>query len=350
MKIKSIKTINTKKPTESPVVNYIDTDSLYINFGIILESIGLMYNNYSDECVKNFIIYNTLSDNNTLNIPTDFNLDKMEDSEKEVIVNRLKHLEDKEVSCQSLQNLVSNVINDSMIDLMKVNLNCKINKISFKREAVAVRGLFLEKKRYVLWALNNEGVELPEKKRLKVTGIDIIRSTTPKFVKEKMRDVIIDILKYVDYDKTIAKLRKIHEDYFEAEPEEITFIKSANGIIKYMDKFKEDGKFKSTPQHIRGSILYNKFLESHVELRQKYDKIYDGDKVSILYTKKGPNWDADVFAFKDKWLKECKFEEYIDRRRQFEVTMLSPIGKFFDALGWQLPDFENSDMSGLFDW
>jgi DNA polymerase elongation subunit (family B) len=331
------KKIGATETTDGTVI-YADTDSVYIDFGNILKTFQYDYETESPEVVKNFIIYNEKKTNEEMGIHLD-----MEDEE----IGKFAQMEEKS---DSIQNHVSNLINTTMKRLMMVHFNADHNRISFKREAVASRGIFLEKKRYVLWALNNEGVELPDKKKLKVTGIDIIRSNTPKFVKKELKDVIINILKHVNYEETVSELRDIHERFWDAVPSEIAFMKSANGVVKWSNRRKAEGKFKSTPQHVRGAILYNEYLDEHSNLKNHYDKIYDGDKVCVLYMKKGPNWDADVFVFKEKWVKESGFEEYIDRRRQFEVSMVNPVKKFFDSLKWQLPDFENNDMSGLFEW
>ena len=352
VKIKSIKHHKHAKKLEDTnnICVYADTDSVYLDLSIIFESLGLDTSKYSEQQIKNFIIYNHLEDNDTLGIPHNFDLGSMPEEAKDKIISRLNELSDGEEDSTSIQNYLADIINGTMKRLMMTNLNCNNNRISFKREAVASRGIFLEKKRYVLWALNNEGVELSEKKRLKVTGIDIVRSTTPTFVKQELRQVIINILKNMDYDATISQLRDIHARFQLAHPKQISFTKSANGISKWKKKFKEDGKFKGTPQHVRGSLIYNDYLKSHKELRTKYDLIYDGDKVSLLYTKQGQDWTSDVFVFKERWLEEANLEEYIDRRRQFEVSMLNPVTRFFVALNWELVDFDNSDMAGLFEW
>ena len=52
------------------------------------------------------------------------------------------------------------------------------NRISFKREVIADRGIWVAKKRYALNVYNNEGVQYSEPK-LKVMGLEIVRSSTP---------------------------------------------------------------------------------------------------------------------------------------------------------------------------
>jgi hypothetical protein len=335
-KIRSI----TKIPptTASGTVIYADTDSVYIDFGKIFDTIGFDYKNRSPDTVKNYIIYNEEKSNEDMGIHED-----MSDEE-------IRHFSNIEEESDSLQNYVSNLINKSMVDLTTKYLNCNKNMIFFKREAVAQVGMFIERKRYVLWVLNNEGVEVKEKKRLKVTGIDIVRSNVPVFVREALKEVVRDVLVKQDERYTIEQIREIHEKFFDASPEEIAFKKTANNITKFDNRRKALGDFKSTPQQVRGSILYNDLIKSDPSLMRLYDLIYDGDKMCYVYSVPSPMWNHDVFAFKDHWVKDKDFEQIIDRRRQFDVAMLNPMRKFFDLLHWSMPDFENADISVFFDW
>ena len=56
--------------------------------------------------------------------------------------------------------------------------------ISFKREAISTNGVWVAKKRYFLNVLDNEGVRYKEPK-LKVMGLEVVKSSTPSIVREK---------------------------------------------------------------------------------------------------------------------------------------------------------------------
>jgi DNA polymerase elongation subunit (family B) len=62
-------------------------------------------------------------------------------------------------------------------------------KMQMKREALADKGVWTAKKRYILNVYNNEGVEYKEPK-LKVMGLEMIKSSTPGAIREKMRDIV----------------------------------------------------------------------------------------------------------------------------------------------------------------
>jgi DNA polymerase elongation subunit (family B) len=328
---------NEEKQSNTPIDNtiiYGDTDSLYISFGRILKSYGFNYETMDPEVVKNYLIFGVQKNN------ADF-YDKLSKEERE-------KLED---SADSIQNFVANIINNSMKSLTLRHFNCPENLIYFKREAVASRAVFLEaKKHYVMWVLNTEGVELEEKKRLKVVGIDIVRSSTPPLVRKELKEVIKNILVKLDRDHTVGELSKMYDKFLAAKPEEIAFPSSVRDIKKYVQKLKEDGKFKSTPMHVRAAILYNQMLEENPTLKRKYDLIHNGEKMKYVYTKTSDKWKHDIFGFKDAWVKELGVEDNINRREQFHRAAISPVEDFFNILGWSLPDLDCHDMKGIFNW
>jgi len=351
-----------QKVAEDGII-YADTDSVYVDFGKIFDSMGYDAESKPQEAVKNFIIYNTektndeftedikhsiiKKDNDTSKQLVKFIAENNAEEIEKIVQSERESIEEKS---DSLQNFVGSIINKAMKSLTMGHFNCQENLIYFKREAVATRAIFLERKKYVMWVLNSEGVELPEKKRLKVTGFDIVRSSTPSFVRNGLKQIVKDILVKLDEKFTIEEIRKVHADFMTADPTVIAFPRAANNVTKYREKMIEDGKFKSTPIQVRAAIIYNQLLSENPDLIQLYDKIYDGDKMMFVYAKPNHHWRHDVFGWKDKWIKDRGFEESIDRKRQFEVSVQTPLNRFFELLGWHMPDFECHDMTSLFVW
>jgi len=338
-------------------------NSVYVDFGKIFESMAYDAESKPQEAVKNYIIYNSEKTNDELTEEIKQNLIKKDNDISKQLVKFIAESNTEEVEkiiqsereqleekSDSLQNFVGGIINKAMKSLTVGHFNCQENLIYFKREAVATRAIFLERKKYVMWVLNSEGVELPEKKRLKVTGFDIVRSSTPSFVRNGLKQIVKDILIKLDEKFTIEEIRKVHSDFMTADPTVIAFPRAANNVTKYGEKMIEDGKFKSTPIQVRAAILYNQLLTDNPDLIQLYDKIYDGDKMMFVYAKPNHTWRHDVFGWKDKWIKDHGFEESIDRKRQFEVSVQTPLNRFFELLGWHMPDFNCHDMSSLFVW
>ena len=90
-------------------------------------------------------------------------------------------------------------------------------KMVMKREALCDKGIWTAKKRYILNVYNNEGVQYA-KPKIKITGLEMVKSSTPSAIREKMKKSIEIMLNGTETD--------IHEfidtfksDFFELPPE-----------------------------------------------------------------------------------------------------------------------------------
>ncbi|MCS7316934.1 MAG: hypothetical protein NZZ41_01240 [Candidatus Dojkabacteria bacterium] len=319
---------NNKNQIVSDVVIYGDTDSLYVSFEKILKSMGFDLSK-SDEKIKNFLLFNIEKENSEF-----FDLWSKEEKEKQ------------EEQASSLINLVSSIIQKNMQILTTQYCNLQKNTIFFKREAIASRALFLNaKKHYAMWVINSEGVELEEGKRLKLVGIDVVRSSTPPFARENLKTIIKNILLKTNYQFTIQELYNLYEKFKNADIVDIAFPSSVNNLDEYLEKYKNHGGFKSTPMHIRAAILYNNAISKNKLLTKKYEPIKSGDKMKYVYIIENPQWPENVIGFKDKFPKELNLEKYVNKEEQFNRAVLSPIKSIFNVLNWKLPDLKYNSIS-----
>jgi hypothetical protein len=126
-------------------------------------------------------------------------------------------------------------------------------KMQMKREALADKGIWTAKKRYIMNVYDNEGVRYNEPD-LKVMGLEMIKSSTPAAVREYMRKSIEIMISGTENDmhKFIADF---HKNFNGLPPEDISFPRGINGLSKYSDTVM---LYKSgTPIHVKGAILYN---------------------------------------------------------------------------------------------
>jgi DNA polymerase elongation subunit (family B) len=112
-------------------------------------------------------------------------------------------------------------------------MNAFQNKMHMKREAIASRGVWTAKKRYILNVYDNEGV-LYDKPELKITGIEAIRSSTPEF----MRDLIKETISYAMnsseqemQDMVAEKKKKFYNSPFDV----VSFPRGVNGLDLYSE-------------------------------------------------------------------------------------------------------------------
>ena len=202
-------------------------------------------------------------------------------------------------------------------------------KMQMKREALADKGIWTAKKRYIMNVYDNEGVRYNEPD-LKVMGLEMIKSSTPAAVRSKMKESIHIMISGTELDmhKFIADFRK----YFRGlPPEDISFPRGINGLGKYSDSAT---LYKSgTPIHVKGAIIYNHNLEKF-KLTKKYPKIQEGEKIKFSYLLMPNPFKDTVISYPARLPKEFDIERYIDYDTQFDKTFLDPIKVILDCMNW----------------
>jgi len=214
-------------------------------------------------------------------------------------------------------------------DQLATYTNAYEKKISFKREAIADRGIWVAKKRYALNVYNNEGVSYAEPK-LKVMGLEIVRSSTPEFARKNLKKAVSLAL-----TKTEATLQKFIQEYEEEfrqlRPEAIAFPRGVNGLGEYSDAAKIYRK--GTPMHVRASLLYNHHLKSR-RLEKKYELIREGDKIKFLYLKVPNHIGENCMAFIGSIPSEFDLQKFIDYDTMFQKASLEPLNTILEGMGW----------------
>ena len=132
------------------------------------------------------------------------------------------------------------------------NMNAHKNRMEMGREVIADRGIWTAKKRYILNVHNSEGVQYAEPK-LKIMGIEAIKSSTPEICRDKFKEIFKIILSGSER-QTQEYIASFKEEFCKLPPEEVSFPRSISNITNWQNR----GTYKKgTPIHVRGSILYN---------------------------------------------------------------------------------------------
>ena len=205
------------------------------------------------------------------------------------------------------------------------------NKISFKREAIAESGIWVSKKRYAMLIHDKEGVRFEEPK-LKVLGLEIVRSSTPSFVRKQLKDAMKIILMKNERDLQ-GFIRDLEDQFSRLPVEKIAFPRGVNGIVKYSSPHTIYAK--KTPIHVRAAILHNRLLDQ-LDLGKKYEKIRDGDKIKFVFLKVPNPIHENVVAFFGSFPLDFNLLSYVDYDKMFEKTFLDPLEVILSSLNWSV--------------
>lgn len=217
---------------------------------------------------------------------------------------------------------------ESMADLATKS-NAYINRMVMDREVIADRGIWQAKKRYILNVHNSEGVQYA-KPKMKIMGIEAIKSSTPEICRDKMRQAFVTMLSG-DKQATQQFIQEFKQEFKQLRPEQAAFPRGVTTLDKWSDR--RTIYAKGTPIHVRASLLYNHLLKHH-SLKQ-YEEIQAGNKIKWTYMLIPNPIRENVIAFPDYLPQEFGLDKYIDYNKQFEKTFLEPLEPILEAIGWQ---------------
>lgn len=209
-------------------------------------------------------------------------------------------------------------------------LQCYEKTLVMKRECIAEKGIWTAKKRYILNVWDNEGVRYEEPK-LKMMGIEAVRSSTPGPCRKYIKDALKIIMEGTE-DELIDFIATKREEFCSLPPEDIAFPRTANNISKFKDHVTMFRK--GTPIHIRGCILYNhKIIENKLE--NKYNLINDGEKIKFLHLKMPNPVSNNVLSFISKWPEHLKLTEYVDYDIMYDKGFVDPLRNILEVIDWK---------------
>jgi DNA polymerase elongation subunit (family B) len=224
---------------------------------------------------------------------------------------------------------VEPVFTEAFVNLASIT-NAYKNRMAMKREAIADRGIWTAKKRYILNVHNNEGVQYA-KPKIKIVGIEAIKSSTPAVCRDAFKLMFESIMTKTE-PQVQDDLIKFRTEFFAMPPEKIAFPRGVSDVSGYASA--STVYAKGCPINSRAALLYNHAIKSK-GLQNKYELIRNGSKIKYIYLKKRNPINENVIGFINKLPPELELHHYIDYDTQFEKTFLDPLKIILDAIGWQ---------------
>jgi DNA polymerase elongation subunit (family B) len=288
------KYLNELLKTDSDYVIAVDTDSVYLNLGPLVDKF----------------------------------LAKQKDDKEKVV------------------NLLDKVCRDKLepfIDGCYVKLadyaNAYDQKMQMKRENIADRGIWTAKKRYILNVWDSEGVRYEEPK-LKIMGIEAVKSSTPAPCRKMIKDGLKVMMEGTE-DEMIKFIDQARIKFNKLSVAELSFPRSISDVNKHKSHTTIYGK--GCPIHVRGSLLHNHYIKER-GLDNKYSLINNGDKIKFVYLKKANPIRENVISFLNDFPYELGLDKYIDYELQFNKAFLEPVKVILDSIGWNVEKVANLEL------
>ena len=280
--------IYLNKILKTDKVDYViasDTDSVYITFDVLVDKV--FKSGRTDEKVVNF-------------------LDRLAKEKLEPFIG------------ESYQALAK-------------SMNAYEQKMEMSREAIADKGIWTAKKRYILNVHDMEGVRFKEP-QLKIMGIEAVKSSTPAPCREKIKEALKIIMN--GNEKMLNTfIQDFREEFMKMSPEDIAYPRSCNGLQKFRG---ENQLFaKRAPIHVKGGLLYNYLLEKN-KLQHKYPPIQEGDKLRFLHLRQPNVYQSSAFSFMTEVPRELDIYDKIDYDEQFTKSFVEPLKFITDKMNWLL--------------
>jgi DNA polymerase elongation subunit (family B) len=232
------------------------------------------------------------------------------------------------------EKCIEPVMNEFFLGL-KENMNMRKLTIGAEPECIADVTLFTAKKRYIMNKLWDEGTFHVEKPKRKIRGVEIVRSSTPKLIREKLKEAVDIIFTTKSNDAMIEFIEAFKIEFQKLPVETIAFPRSVT-----LGDYVRGGK--GLPIGVCAAFSYNDYLRK-LQLEQKYVSINDGDKIKFCYIKQPNHVRSHVIGFPNKLPSEMLGTFKLDYDLQFQKAFLAPLDNILKAIGW------NSEKINTFD-
>jgi DNA polymerase elongation subunit (family B) len=254
-----------------------------------------------------------------------------------------------------LYDTIGEEVNATFPQFMLDTFHCPKTRgevIKAGREIVAVKGLFITKKRYAVLYFDKEGKRTDvegKPGKIKAMGLDLKRSDTPEFIQDFLSEVLEMVLTGAD-EQTVLDHISEFRIRFKARPGwEKGSPKRANNITDYQAKEAKAGK-ANMPGHVRASINWNTLKRM---FNDKYSmSITDGAKVIVCKLKQNAMGFTSVAYPVDElrlpqWFKDLPFEH-----AEMESTIIDKkLDNLIGVLKWDLGSTEEKNtFNSLFEF
>lgn len=254
-----------------------------------------------------------------------------------------------------LYDAISDEVNATFPGFMTHAFHCPTSRgevIKAGREIVAIKGLFITKKRYAVLYYDKDGKrqDLNGKTgKLKAMGLDLKRSDTPVYMQEFMSDLLLKVLTGTGEEESLRLISEFRTSFKNKSGWEKGSPKRANNITSYRDKDVKGGKV-TMPGQVRASLNWNTLRRMNKDTQSL--EIVDGMKVIVCKLKLNQmGFTSVAFPVDEPHLPQWFTELPFDHAEMETVIVDNKLDNLLCVLSWDLNStIETNTFKSLFDF
>lgn len=239
--------------------------------------------------------------------------------------------------------------------------NYHTNELFLKREKCIYKAIVTAKKKYICQVESMEDIvyldkgeklddgtwrhgTLAVKPEFAITGLEIVRSSTTVFSRERMLKMVSLMLDTMDKDLIRSKLLDMKREFFDAVREgNYSYIACPSGVKKEPPtlyamtqmEYTNPEEYKKLDWRVRAASVWNYLIESDPVLsKTPYEPIFAGDKMKFI-KKADDLYNTTIFCYSGDKCPERLFELFHpDWKEHWRVSVAQILGRLFKAVGW----------------
>jgi DNA polymerase elongation subunit (family B) len=251
-------------------------------------------------------------------------------------------------------------LDDFMLSFSK-SFNYYSNELFLKREKCIHKALVTTKKKYICMVESNEDIVYLDKKTLDIkpdfaiTGLEIVRSSTTVFSRERMLDTVKLMMDTMDKKLVRSRLLEIKREYTKAlNDKNYVYISCPTGvkeepptIVQLQNMLPEERK--TIDWRRKAASVWNDLIENDPILsKEPYEPVMGGEKMKFIKAVKN-RYNVSVIAYSGDKLPERLFDLFIpDWEEHWRVSVAHILGRLFECVGWE-KDLEYDETDNMYD-
>ena len=229
------------------------------------------------------------------------------------------------------KKVIQQIIQDSIAEYVEILNIVDPSQIGVEREIISDRAFFVAKKRYAARVLDMEGVRFSlDDPDIKAMGLEIARSSTPAWVKEKLQESISVILDNDQYG--VRKWRDETKLQYQDQPiEDICAVQGVSSLDYNIND-------KGIPQGSKAAIAHNNWVKQQ-GLEDSIELLHPGEKYKRCYLLTPNRFGTEIISFGDPKIAKIIEEDGIfDYQTNFQKQFEQPLERMVESMNYDIRD------------